>query len=337
MTVRSLGEHKGRHMLYQKQMPQFLESLTLAAQVESVESSNRIEGVTAGSKRLHEIVVHNAAPMDRSEQEIAGYRDVLADIHTGARDMHLSPQLILEMHGRMLAHTSLSRGQWKERDNAIREIAPDGQDFVRFHPVSAAGTPAYMEKLCREYHQTLDEGRAEPLLVVGAFIFDFSCIHPFWDGNGRMSRLLTLLLLYQIGYEVGRYISLERMIESSKETYYEALLKSSQGWHDAQHDLRPWWNYFLGTLLAVYNEFESRIGHLQSTRGAKQEMVIEALKRMPSRFKLDDLRSVCPGVSMGTIRVVVQNWKDAGRLTCGRSGRSSVWFKREPVELEELC
>src|SRR4030066_1410929 len=201
----------------------------------------------------------------------------------------------------MYAHTSEKGGRWKEKDNAILEVLPDGRQVFRFRPVSALATPEFMKKLCAFYHQAVDAGQAEPLLLIASFIFDFECIHPFWDGNGRIGRLLTLLLLYQAGYEVGRYISLERIIEESKETYYEALLKSSRDWHEARHDLKPWWNYFLGMLTAAYKEFETRVGTITSARGAKREMVYSAINRLPERFTIGDLKRACPGVSYPTL------------------------------------
>ncbi|KXK29200.1 MAG: Fic family protein [Candidatus Omnitrophica bacterium] len=325
--VRVIGEHKGKQTLYQRQIPQFLENLTLSAKVESVESSNRIEGITAERRRISDIVLHESTPQDRSEQEIAGYRDALSQIHANAQSLVLETKLIKQLHRVMFSHTALPKGEWKEKDNAIWEVQPDGRRVIRFQPVSAVGTAAFMGSLCEQYHSYIDRKQTDPLLTIAAFILDFSCIHPFWDGNGRMSRLLTLMLLYQNGYEVGRFISLERLIESSKDSYYEALHQSSQGWHDARHDLRPWWNYFLGTLLAAYGEFEKRIGTLQSQKGAKQNIVSNALTRLPNEFRIEDLRSTCPGVSFQTIRLVLQDWKNRGWLVCHGSGKAARWRK----------
>lgn len=328
--VRTLGEYKGRQDLYREQSPQMLETLKKSAMVESVESSNRIEGVTMAPDRLEPLVARKIEPEDRSEEEIAGYRDVLADVHANARRLILSPKLILDFHKKLYAHTPEKAGRWKEKDNAIWE-EKDGRRFVRFKPVSAAATPEYMDKLCALYHETLDERKSESLLAIASFILDFESVHPFPDGNGRVGRLLTLLLLYQAGYEVGRYISLDRIVEQSKETYWDVLLKSSQGWHEGKHDLRPWWNYFLGTLIAAYKEFEERAGTLLTARGAKSETVRQAIERLPDEFTVRELRRACAGVSPDMIRVVLRENQKAGLLESKGHGPGAVWRKRGTI------
>jgi Fic family protein len=256
---------------------------------------------------------------------VAGYRDVLADIHANANRMVTGPDLLLSFHGQMYARTPDKGGRWKEKDNAILEVGPNGQQFIRFRPVSALATPEFIKRLCMLYHQATDRREAEPLLLIASFIFDFECIHPFWDGNGRIGRLLTLMLLYQAGYEVGRYISLERIVEESKETYYEVLLKSSHGWHEAKHDLRPWWNYFLGTLIAAYREFEERVGTITTAKGAKREMVQQAVKRLPNRFRIAELQRVCPGVSYPTLKRALEDLKRQKKVRCLGKGRDAHW------------
>jgi len=325
MTVRMLGEFRGRQNLYQQQSPEILETLKRAAMIQSVESSNRIEGVTVEHDRLEAIMAHKTQPKDRSEQEVAGYRDVLAEIHANAKRLTLSPDLILRFHRQMYARTTEKGGHWKKKDNAILEVRPDGKQGVRFKPASALVTPKFMNKLCKLYHEAIDNHQAEPLLLIASFVFDFESVHPFWDGNGRMGRLLTLLLLYQAGYEAGRYISLERIVEESKETYYETLLKSSQYWHEARHDLRPWWNYFLGTLIAGYKEFEDRVGNLKTVRGAKREMVQQTIKRLPGRFKFSELHHACPGVSYPTLKRALLDLKRQKKVRCLGKGRDAEW------------
>ncbi len=327
MTVHTLGEFRGRQTLYQQQSPELLERLRRMAMIQSVESSNRIEGITVDQNRLEPIVAQKTKPKDRSEEEVAGYRDVLAEIHANAKRMTLTPELILWFHQQMYAYTPEEGGQWKEKDNAILEIRPDGQQIVRFRPVSALSTPEFIKKLCNYYHQSIDNREAEPLLLIASFVFDFECIHPFWDGNGRIGRLLTLLLLYQAGYEAVRYISFERIIEESKETYYEVLLKSSQGWHEANHDLQPWWNYFLGTLIAAYKEFEERVETLSPTRGAKREMIRQSVKRLPDQFTTQELRRACPGVSQDMVRLVLRELQRENLLICRGHGPGSIWEK----------
>ena len=325
MMVRTIGEYRGRQSLYQEQSPEVLETLRRVAMVQSVESSNRIEGVTVAADRLEAIVARKTTPKGRSELEVAGYRDVLADIHANANRMVTGPDLLLSFHGQMYARTPDKGGRWKEKDNAILEVGPNGQQFIRFRPVSAIATPEFIKRLCMLYHQATDRREAEPLLLIASFIFDFECIHPFWDGNGRIGRLLTLMLLYQAGYEVGRYISLERIVEESKETYYEVLLKSSHGWHEAKHDLRPWWNYFLGTLIAADREFEERVGTITTAKGAKREMVQQAVQRLPDRFRIAELQRVCPGVSYPTLKRALEELKCQKKVRCLGKGRDAQW------------
>jgi len=325
MTVRTLGEYRGRQTLYQKQSPEVLETLKKVAMVQSVESSNRIEGVIVAADRLEAIVAKKIRPKGHSEEEVAGYRDVLSDIHANAKRMILTSDLILRFHRQMYARTPEKGGQWKSKDNAILEVLPDRRQVIRFRPVSALATPEFIKKLCTFYQQAIDERQGEPLLLIASFVFDFECIHPFWDGNGRIGRLLTLLLLYQAGYEAGRYISLERIIEESKETYYEVLLNSSHGWHEAKHDLRPWWNYFLGTLIAAYKEFEERMGTITTAKGAKREMVQQTINRLPSRFKFSELQRACPGVSYPTLKRALMDLKRQKKVRCLGRGRDAEW------------
>jgi Fic family protein len=202
----------------------------------------------------------------------------------------------------MYRYTGEKAGLWKQKDNAIFEVRKDGKRAVRFQPVSALKSPEYIAKLCSEFRKALEAEKSDPLFLIASFILDFECIHPFMDGNGRIIRLLTLLLLYQSGYEVGRYISLERIIEESKETYYESLNKSSQGWHRGEHDLRAWWRYFQGMLIAAYKEFEARVGTITKAQGAKREMAENAILRLPSGFRISAVQRACPTVSYPTLK-----------------------------------
>ena len=264
-------------------------------------------------------------PRDRSEQEVAGYRDVLASIHVNHARMRLSTRLILDWHRSLYHYTRERGGKWKVKDNAILEVQADGRQVVRFKPASALVTPGFMERSVELFNEAMVRHETDPLLLIATFVFDFECIHPFTDGNGRIGRLLTLLLLYHAGYEVGRYISLERIVEDSKETYYEALHSSSQGWHKGRHDLRPWWNYFLGMLTAAYKEFEGRVGSITSTRGAKRQMVQDTIKRLPGRFRISDLQRACPGVSYPTLKRALADLKDRGKIRCLGKGRDAEW------------
>lgn len=328
-AMRAIGEFRGRQSLYKEQSPEVLETLRRVALVQSTESSNRIEGITVAGDRLEPLVAKKVKPRDRSEQEVAGYRDVLATIHVNHQKLPLSTHLIRGWHRDLYRFTGERGGEWKSKDNAIIEVLPDGRQIVRFQPVSALATSEFMERLVRLFTQALDEQKTDPLLLIASFIFDFECIHPFLDGNGRIGRLLTLLLLYQAGYEVGRYISLERIVEESKETYYEALLNSSQGWHEAKHDLRPWWNYFLGMLTAAYKEFEGRVGTITSAKGAKREMVRQVIARMTGRFTVGELKRVCPGVSYPTLQRALAELKKQRKIKCLGRGPDAQWERME--------
>ncbi len=258
-TVRTLGEYRGRAELYRKQMPRVLETLQAASIIQSVESSSRIEGVTAAPKRLREIMAEKTSPRDRSEQEIAGYRDALNAIHANHESMRLAPNLILQLERDLFKYTDTVGGSWKSAQNSITEKRPDGTEFVRFVPVEPYLVNEYMRALQEGFDALWRANEIDKLLLIPAYVFDFLCIHPFIDGNGRMARLLTMPLLYKAGYDIGRFVSLERVVEASKESYYEALKLSSEGWHEGAHDLGPWTDYLLGTYIAAYREFESRL------------------------------------------------------------------------------
>jgi Fic family protein len=250
-----IAEAKGRQDLYVRQAPQVLETLRETALVQSVESSNRIEGVTVAPERLVPLVLENARPLDRSEEEIQGYRRALELIHTSAKDLAITPELLQRLHG-IIQEGSGDAGQWKRVPNEIIELREGAPPLVRFRPVSVEETRAAVEELCLVYRHAVNQGIAPPLVSIACLVFDFLCIHPFRDGNGRVSRLLTLLALYQHGYEVGRYISLERLVEETRGDYYEVLRRSSEGWHEGSHDILPWLNYFLAVLKRAYRELE---------------------------------------------------------------------------------
>lgn len=326
-SMRLLGEFKGREGLYSRQSPEVLETLRRAAMVQSVESSNRIEGVTVAAGRIDPLVLKHAKPRDRPEKEIAGYRDALARIHADSARLKLSTGVIQGFHRDMYRYTDESGGRWKRRDNAILEVRPDGRQVVRFRPVSALATPKFMRRLLELHARESAAGKADALLLAAAFVLDFECIHPFADGNGRVGRLLTLLLLYQCGYGVGRYIGLERIVEQSKETYYDALHRSSQGWHEGRHDLRPWVDYFLGVLIAAYNDFESRVGTISSAKGAKRVLVKNAIAHLPPQFTIGELARVCKGISHRTLVRALYDLRADGVLRCLGRGPNAQWEK----------
>ncbi len=324
-TLRALGEHRGEQELFRQQTPEALETLRTVAMVESAESSNRLEGVVAAPDRLRAVVLRDAAPADRSEQEIAGYRDALAFIHDSANHMPLTVNVIQQLHVMLYRYQPGTGGRWKGTQNDIVERAPDGSIMrVRFRPVSPVATPGAVQDLITLWEQARDRQR-EPLLVIPLAILDFLCIHPFADGNGRTARLLTLLLLYRSGYTVGRYISLERVIEESRETYYEALEASSEGWHEGTHDPFPWLEYFWGTLLRAYGEFRDRAGRLMTGRGSKTALIEAAVERRIRPFAISELEDDCPGVSRDMIRHVLRRLRDEGRVKVSGRGRGARW------------
>lgn len=249
-----IAEAKGRQGLFARS-PEKLTLLRQTALVQSVESSNRIEGVTVAPERLRPLVLEDARPRDRSEEEILGYRRALELIHGEAPNLAITPEILQRLHA-IIQEGSGDAGQWKRVSNEIIELREGAAPIVRFRPVSVAETPAAVEELCLLHRHALNQGVAPPLVAVAALVLDFLCIHPFRDGNGRISRLLTLLVLYQHDFEVGRYISLERLVEESRTEYYEVLQLSSRGWHEGRHDLLPWLNYFLAILKRAYREWE---------------------------------------------------------------------------------
>ncbi len=329
-TVREIGEYHGKEALFKQQSPQTLETLVQNAIIQSTESSNRIEGIEADSpNRLKALMKKKARPKTRSEQEIAGYRDVLSLIHHSHEHIHLNSNLILQLHRDLFKFSPTPGGICKKTDNDIVETKKDGSRFNRFKPTPAWQTPDAMSLLHRQFEESLIEPHSlEPLLAISSYVLDFLCIHPFLDGNGRMARLLTLLLLYRFDYQVGRFISLERIIEDTKETYYEALFESSQGWHEGKHNIEPWWNYFLGVMLrTAYKEFEERVGLVESGRGAKGALVIAAIERFPKKFTVSQLIEKCPTVGIDYIRKVLRSQRLAGKIKSTGRGPDAAWVK----------
>lgn len=322
-TTRSLGESRGRQQLFVHQYPEQLEQLRTHAMVESTESSSRIEGVTADPGRVEALVVHQTTPRDRGEQEIAGYRDVLQLIHESHADMSFRPNIVLQMHAVLNRYVPDSGGRWKPADNEIVERDATGRTVrVRFTPVPATATPGAMDRLTSDYRTALDRNLGDPLVLVPLAVLDFLCIHPFRDGNGRLARLLSQLLMYHADYRVGRYVSLERIIEESRETYYETLERSSQGWHDDTHDPHPWLQYFWGTLLRAYREFEERV---ETLKGSKTQQVRQAVMRRMGPFTISGLAADCPGVSRDMVRHVLRQLKGDGAVAVDGRGPGARW------------
>jgi Fic family protein len=319
-----LGEARGKQELFTRQSPQKLKILREHALIESAVSSNRIEGVTVEQARVAAVILGNARLLDRDEAEVRGYRDALTLIHEQADSLLISEETILQLH--RLSHAAAGdAGQYKERDSNIVEKHPDGRVRVRFKTVPALQTPAFTREMIELWHACLHQRWVPPLIALAAMNLDFLCIHPFRDGNGRASRLLLLLQSYHLGYEVGRYISLERLIEENKERYYETLEQSSQRWHEGRHDPWPYINFLLFILYLACREFEERVGKLDSPRGAKAEMVLSAIRKQRGEFRLVDIERACPGVGREWIRTLMVEMKKSGELICNGRGPGARW------------
>jgi Fic family protein len=329
-SLKRIGECKGRQDLFIRQTPEVLETLKQVAVIESSESSNRLEGIVAPHERVEALVKQSTNPRNRPEQEIAGYRDALSLIHESAQHMPFTENVILQLHATIHRYLPVDGGKWKKNDNAIVEKNPDGTvGRIRFDPVKATATPEAMAALVKHYREALEIHKQEPLVVAPAAILDFLCVHPFSDGNGRTARLLTLLLLYHFDYQVGRYISLERIFEESKESYYETLEASSQGWHEGKHNLMPWLTYFWGVLIKAYREFEERVGSVKTGRGSKTDQIRQAVERRKGPFAISDLEGDCPGISRDMVRVVLRQLRDEGTILPQGKGRGAKWIRKQ--------
>lgn len=325
--IRQIGECKGKQELFKQQAPEMLENLRQVAAIQSTESSNRLEGITADHKRIKELVEEKTTPENRSEAEIAGYRDVLNTIHTSYAQIPFSDGVVLQLHRDLMKYAGKEGGRWKSVANEITETLPDGETRIRFVPVAPYQTEDFMKRLHERFTKSTREQVLDPLLLIPLYVLDFLCIHPFLDGNGRLARLLTVLLLYHHGYEVGRYISLERVVEQSKESYYDTLYRASQGWHEGRHDALPWIEYCLATILAAYREFEARLGKISCGHGSKTDMVVNAIDGFIGEFSISDLEQACPSVGRDWIRTLLQRLKAEGKIEVLGKGRYSRWRK----------
>ncbi|MCG2721352.1 MAG: Fic family protein [Thermodesulfovibrionales bacterium] len=319
-----LGEARGKQELFTKQAPQKLKALREHALIESAVSSNRIEGVTVDHDRIRTIVFGKSHLRDRDEEEVRGYRNALKLIHEQAEKLPVSEDNILRLH-KLAKGDIWDAGKYKEKASDIIEKYPDGSTRVRFKTVPPDKTPLYMSELIDLWNQCLRERWVHPLIAMAAFNLDFLCIHPFRDGNGRVSRLLLLLQCYHLGYEAGRYISIERIIEQSKDRYYETLEQSSQDWHEGKNDPWPYINYVLYTLKTAYHEFEERVGQLKSPKGAKTELITLAIEKTVGPFRIADIQRECPGVSVDMIRQVLKRLRGEGRVACLGRGQNAQW------------
>ena len=322
-----IHEHKGEHARVQEDE---LTHLIEIARIQSTEASNRIEGIYTSDERLQKLVKAKTTPRNRSEKEIAGYRDVLATIHSSHEYIPVKPGMILQLHRDLYKFSGMSfGGSYKTADNVISEEDSHGNKHIRFHPVPAWETPEAVDRLCRAYNGLCSSGQYDPLLMIPVFILDFLCIHPFNDGNGRMSRLLTLLLLYRAGYHVGKYVSIEQLIERTKDAYYDCLQESSCDWHEAENDYAPFVAYQLGVILAAYREFSDRVKVVsESTR--KPNRVREIIQSHLGKITKAEIMQQCPDISQTTIQRALNELVKSGEIIKIGGGRyTSYTWNRE--------
>lgn len=322
-----LGEAKGKQELFTKQAPQKLRVLREHALIESAVSSNRIEGVEMSQGRIGTVLFGNNLLQDREEEEIRGYKDALSLIHERNRELGVNEKTINELHYLTRAKQG-DAGSYKEHESDIIEKYADGRQRVRFETVRVAETEGYVKDTIKLWHQSLKERWVHPLISLAAFNLDFLCIHPFRDGNGRVSRLILLLQSYQLGYEVGRYISIERLIEENKERYYETLELSSEGWHEGKHNAWHFTNYLLYILKLAYQEFEKRVNQTAAPKGSKRDLIESSIESFKKDFTLGEVEKACPGVSRDMIRKVVKELRKADKIVCLGFGPGARWQKR---------
>ena len=317
---------RGQQNAFRRQSPEALKTLTEIARIQSVEASNAIEHITAPARRIKELVAQKTTPRNRSEAEIAGYRAVLEQIHSNAAAIPFKPTVVEQLQRDLYQFTGIRAGRWKTGDNIVEEELPDGTKRIRFKPVTARETPAAMQELHERFNEAWGADTYHRLQLTGVYVLDFLAIHPFSDGNGRMSRLLTLLLLYRSDYEVGRFISIEKLIEQTKESYYDALGASTTRWHDGEHDLGPWLSYFLGILVAAYREFEQRVGVVSGGRGTKAAAIRSFIgSRTSDLVAVEDVRRAVPSASDVYIREVLRKLRKEGVLKVEGVGPQAKW------------
>lgn len=325
--IAAIYKEAGKQELYLKQRPEELEKLVEIAKVQSTEASNAIEGIVTTNTRVRQLVEEKTAPRNRNEQEIAGYRDVLNIIHENFDAIPISKNYILQLHKIMYSHmNNPMAGQTKNVQNYISATYPDGHTETLFTPMAPFETPEALDKICEEYNRVIGNMELEPLIAIPIFIHDFLCIHPFNDGNGRMSRLLTTLLLYRCGFYVGKYISLEAKIAKNKDLYYDALNQSQHGWHEAQEDPVPFIKYLLGTILAAYKDFEDRF-NIVAERLPAIEMVRKATYNKIGRFTKQDIRELCPSLSLSSVEGALRKLVAEGEIRREGAGKTTCYLR----------
>ena len=325
--IAAIYKEAGKQEQYLKQRPEELEKLVQIAKVQSTEASNAIEGIVTTNTRIKQLVEEKTTPRNRDEQEIAGYRDVLNVIHESFDVIPFSRNYILQLHKIMYSHMNNPiAGQTKNVQNYISAAYPDGHTEILFTPLAPFETPEALDRICEEYNRVIGNMEVEPLIAIPVFIHDFLCIHPFNEGNGRMSRLLTTLLLYRNGFYVGKYISLESKIAQAKDLYYDALSRSQAGWHEGCEDTIPFIKYLLGTILAAYKDFEDRFSIVE-TKLPAIDMVRKAAQNKIGRFNKQDIRELCPSLSISSIEGSLRKLVKSGELKREGAGKATCYIR----------
>lgn len=322
-----IHEYKGRQNLYLSRKPAVLEKLVELAKIQSTESSNKIEGIITTKTRIKELINEKNTPRNRDEEEIIGYRDVLALIHERFEYIPIRPSVILQLHRDLYKYSGLDfGGRFKNTQNYISANTADGKQYLLFTPLAPYETQEAIERICEQYDRAIDEGVVDPLLLIAIFIKDFLCIHPFNDGNGRMSRLLTTLLLYQRGYVVARYISLEHIIEKTKSSYYDALAETSEGWHEGKNSYDAFIKYLLGIILKAYREFEDRV-NLFGEKLSAYDLVKRATEKKVADFTKSEIMELCPEIKSSSVEASLKKLCDEGFLKKIGEGRATKYVK----------
>ena len=325
--IAAIYREAGKQEMYLKQRPQELEKLVEIAKIQSTEASNAIEGIVTTSTRIRQLVEEKTTPKNRDEQEIAGYRDVLGIIHESFDAIPITRNYILQLHKILYSHMNNPiAGRTKTVQNYISATYPDGHTETLFIPLAPYETPEALDRICEEYNRVIGNMELEPLIAIPIFIHDFLCIHPFNDGNGRMSRLLTTLLLYRSGFYVGKYISLEAKIAKNKDLYYDALAASQNGWHEGQDDPIPFVKYLLGTILSAYRDFADRFAIVE-TKHSAIEKVRMATQNKIGRFTKQDIREQCPSLSISSVESALRNMVALGELKREGTGKNTCYFR----------
>lgn len=326
--ISKIHEYKGKQELFIEAQPDVLNAMLEVARIQSTGASNRIEGIYTSDARLNELVLQKAEPHNRNEQEIAGYREVLSTIHENYDYITPRPNVILQLHRDLYSYNPTSiGGRWKNTDNVIEEVDSEGNRSVRFQPLPAYATAEAMEALCNEFLSAIDRSEIDSLLLISKFVLDFLSIHPFNDGNGRMSRLLTLLLLYREGYIVGKYISIEMIVEKTKESYYDTLKQSSFGWLEGKNNYAPFVRYYLGVILNAYKEFTSRVESVRNKNLTKAGRIREIFSNKVGEIAKSEIATLCPDISITTIEKTLSDLLKEDYIIKLGAGRNTTYIR----------